>query len=88
MNLPDFCLSSQFFLFFSNFPPLFGKFFAVRGGTLPPLPPQWLRHCLGKLSWTFINILLLCILMIKKTQIMRGKSTKIEKLVGLCMDLK
>ena len=30
-----FCLFYRFFLFFPNF----GKFFAVRGGTLPPLPP-------------------------------------------------
>ena len=39
-----------FYLFFPNFPDFFlffpiGKFFAVRGGTLPPLTPQWLRHC-------------------------------------------
>ena len=53
-NFPIFAFSSRFFLFFpdfSKFPPIFplfsrffGNFFAVRGDTLPPLPPQWLRH--------------------------------------------
>ena len=38
-NFPIFAFSSRFF-------PIFGNFFAVRGGTLPSLPPQWLRHCL------------------------------------------
>ena len=41
-----FAFSSQFFLFFPLFFPIFGKFFTVRGHTLPPLAPQWLRHCL------------------------------------------
>ena len=50
-NFPIFDFSSRFFLFFVIFPefflifPDFWHFFAVRGGTLPPLPPQWLRHC-------------------------------------------
>ena len=42
-NFPIFAFSSRIFLFFP-------EFFAVRGGTLPPLPPQcgpqWLHHCL------------------------------------------
>ena len=51
-----FAFSSQFFLFFflpwfflifSLFSPTFGNFFALRGGTLPPLTSQWLRHCTG-----------------------------------------
>ena len=43
--LLDFSSFFPIFLIFSFFPD-FGKFFAVKGGTLPPLPPQWLRHCL------------------------------------------
>ena len=45
---PIFAFSSRLFLFFpdfSLFSPIFGKYFAVRGGTLLPLPPQWLHHC-------------------------------------------
>ena len=35
--LPD---SSSFFPIFHDFFPIFGKFLAVRGDTLPPLPPS------------------------------------------------
>ena len=35
-----FAFSSRFFLFFPLFFPILGKFFAVRGGTLPPLTPS------------------------------------------------
>ena len=38
--LPDISAFFRFFLIF----PSFWQIFAVRGGTLPPLPPQWLRH--------------------------------------------
>ena len=38
-TFPIFAFSSRFFLFFPDFSPIFGKFFAVRGGTLPPLTP-------------------------------------------------
>ena len=46
--LPDFSSFFPFFFFpdFSLFFLIFGKFFTVRHGTLPPLPPQWLRHWL------------------------------------------
>ena len=59
-NFPIFAFSSWFFLFFpefflifSWFFLIFGNFFAVRSGTLPPLPPQWLRHCpqLHRFRW-------------------------------------
>ena len=46
-NLPIFAFSSPFFLFFSWFFSDFWQIFTVRGGTLPSLPPQWLRHCFG-----------------------------------------
>ena len=42
---PIFPLFFRFFLIFPFFFPIFGNFFAVRGGTLPPLHPQWLRYC-------------------------------------------
>ena len=55
-NFPIFAFSSRFFLFFPIFPdffpifpdfsPDFWQIFAARSGTLPPLPPQWLRHWL------------------------------------------
>ena len=38
---PFFSIFPDFSLFF----PISGKFLAVRGGTLPPLRPPWLRHC-------------------------------------------
>ena len=51
--LPDFPsffpIFPDFSPIFPDFPlyfPIFVNFFAVRGGTLPPLPPQWLRHWL------------------------------------------
>ena len=37
------------FPLFPRFFPILGFFFAVRGGTLPPLHPQWLRH------WTCLD---------------------------------
>ena len=53
-----FCLSFPIFPLFPDFPrffpllsdfslffPILGKIFAVRGGTLPPLPPTELLHC-------------------------------------------
>ena len=45
-TFPIFAFFSWFFIFFPDFSPIFGKFFffAVRGGTLPPLPPQWLCY--------------------------------------------
>ena len=59
INFPIFPLFPDFWLFFPIFPlfppifsdfswffPSFWQFFTIRGGTLPPLPPQWLRHWL------------------------------------------
>ena len=58
---PDFCLFfpifPDFFPIIPDFPrfflifPDFWQIFAVRSGTLPPLPPQWLRH------WCYSNCL-------------------------------
>ena len=56
-NLLIFAISSQFFLLFPiflilpDFFQIFGKFFTVRGGTLTPLPPQWLRHCVFRVCF-------------------------------------
>ena len=38
-TFPIFAFYSRFFFFFPDFFPIFGKFFTVRGGTLPPLDP-------------------------------------------------
>ena len=49
-NLPIFAFSSRFCLFLPDFFHLFPDFwqiFRCQGGTLPPLPPQWLHHCDG-----------------------------------------
>ena len=61
-NLTIFAFSSWFFPNFSWFSPDFSwffpdfwQFFAVRGGTLPPLPPWWLRHCFHYLRIPFYN---------------------------------
>ena len=46
-TFPILTFSSRFFLFFLIFPLfflIFDNFFAVKGGTLPPLPLYWLRH--------------------------------------------
>ena len=43
-TFPIFPFSSRFFLFFPDFSQIFG--------TLPPLPPQWLRHCLWDINTT------------------------------------
>ena len=56
-NFPIFPLFSRFFVIFSpNFLD-FWQIFAVRGGTLPPLPPQWLRHCAYKLQSVIVTSL-------------------------------
>ena len=47
-TFPIFAFSSRFFLFFPGFSwffPDFWQIFRCQGGTLPPLPPQWLCHC-------------------------------------------
>ena len=63
-NFPIFAFSSRFFWFFPDFFPGFSWFFpdfwqifAVRGGTLPPLPPQWLCHWLNHLFPTTKQII-------------------------------
>ena len=49
---PIFSLFFPSFLIFSLFSPLvFGNFFAVKGGTLPSLTPQWLYHCTDYNFW-------------------------------------
>ena len=57
---PDFFpIFSDFFPIFQipGFSPIFGNFIAVRGDTLPPpLPPQWLRHCVDSYSRHFGTI--------------------------------